>query len=155
MATTPAYDSSGNPIPTTKSTPWLKWIGLGCGGALILVVLLIVALVFVVRQATAGPEVAVKEFLEAAAGGDYAKAHDYFSAPLKQAQPLEVFTNGVKNNPVLFQVEDTTFSSRSVDMSGAELSGTLTLKAGTQVPASFKLVKENGDWKLISYSIGS
>ena len=26
---------------------------------------------------------------------------------------------------------------------------------GTEVPASFKLVKENGEWKLISYQIGS
>jgi hypothetical protein len=151
---TPAYDANGNPIPA-KGTPWLKWVGIGCGGALVLAILFVVGLVFLIKQVTAGPEEAVKGFLEAAAAGDYAKAHDYFSAPLKDSQPIDVFTNAVKTNPSLFQVEDTTFSSRSIDGNGAELAGTVKLKAGTTVPASFRLVKENDRWKLIRYSIGS
>jgi len=52
-------------------------------------------------------------------------------------------------------VKDTTFSQRSIDTSGAQLSGSVTLTSGTQVPASFKLVRENGAWKLIGYNIGS
>jgi hypothetical protein len=35
------------------------------------------------------------------------------------------------------------------------LSGTVTLEAGTTVPASFQLVKEGDQWKLIAYQLGS
>ena len=111
-------------------------------------------MVFVVKRATAGPEEVVHQFLTAAAAGDYAAAHEFFSAPLKEAQPLEKFTAIVTATPSLFQIKDTTFSDRSVDLSGAKLSGTVTLAAGTQVPASFQLVKENGAWKLLGYRIG-
>ena len=52
----------------------------------------------------------------------------------------------------LFQVQDTTFNSRSVDLSGAKLSGSVTLTGGTELPASFELVKESGQWRLTSAS---
>ncbi|MGQ0735835.1 MAG: hypothetical protein ACT4QD_19550, partial [Acidobacteriota bacterium] len=55
----------------------------------------------------------------------------------------------------LFDVTDVSFTNRSVDTSGAELAGTVTLRVGTEMPASFKLVRENDVWKLISYNIGS
>ena len=58
-------------------------------------------------------------------------------------------------NSLLFQITDTTLTSRSVDLSGAEFSGTVTLESGTEVPASFSLVKENDEWKLIAYNIGT
>lgn len=141
--------------PAQPGKPWLKWVGLGCGGLLVLVAAFVFLMFFVVKKATSGPEEVVKGFLSAAGSGDYAKAYDTFSEPLKQAQTLEAFTQMVESNPMLFQVADTTFNNRSVDLSGAELSGTVKLRAGTKMPASFKLVKENDRWKLIAYHIGS
>lgn len=139
--------------PTKTSTG--KKIAIGCAGAAIVVALLAVILTVVVKKATAGPEAVVKEFLAAAAAGDYAKAHSYFSAPLKQVQPLAEFQAAASARSSFFQVKDTTFSERSVNTGGASLSGSVTLTSGTQVPASFKLVRENGGWKLIGYNIGS
>jgi hypothetical protein len=137
------------------SRAWMKWTALGCGGFLLLVGLVVALLVIGVRSATAGPEAVVKAFLAAAARGDYAAAHAHFSAPLKEVQSLEAFTAGAEANPSLFDVVDTTFNERSVDMSSATLAGTVTLRAGTELPASFKLVEENDSWKLIAYQIGS
>ena len=131
-------------------------IGIGCGVVVLGFVLLIGGLLAFVWMATAGPEEAVRNFLAAAAAGDYAKAHDYFAMPLKEKQPLEAFTNSVKQTPSLFDIADTTFSDRSIDMTtGAKLSGSVTLRSGTSVPASFQLVKENEEWKLIAYHLGS
>jgi hypothetical protein len=144
----------GPPVTPTKTSTGKK-IALGCVGAAIVVALLAVILTVVVKKATAGPEAVVKEFLAAAAAGDYAKAHSYFSAPLKQVQPLAQFQAAASARSSFFQVKDTTFSERSVNTSGASLSGSVTLTSGTQVPASFKLVRENGAWKLIGYNIGS
>lgn len=42
-----------------------------------------------------------------------------------------------------------------MDIAGAELEEILTLRGGTEVPCSFKLVRENDTWKLIAYNIGS
>jgi hypothetical protein len=138
------------------SRRWLKWVGLGCGGVIVLVAVFVAVILFVVQRATAGPEEAVRTFLSAAAGGDYARAHDAFSAPLKDQQPLEAFTAAVKANPSLFNVKDLSFTDRSIDLTeGAKLGGSATLASGTQVPVSFHLVREKDSWKLISYHLGS
>ena len=143
------------PPAAPKKTSTGKKIAIGCAGAAIVVALLAVILAVVVKKATAGPEAVVKEFLAAAAAGDYPRAHSYFSVPLKQVQPLAEFQAAATARSSFFQVKDTTFSQRSIDTSGAQLSGSVTLTSGTQVPASFKLVRENGAWKLIGYNIGS
>lgn len=138
-----------------RPTPVLKYVGLGCGALILLGVLFAAGLYGVVRMATSGVEEVVQDFLAAAARGDYEAAHSHFSAPLKQAQPLEAFRAMAEANPGLFDVVDTTFNSRSVDLqTGAELSGSVTLRSGTKMPARFRLVQENEAWKLIAYNIG-
>lgn len=135
--------------------PWLKYVAIGCGGLIVLAVALVAAIFFAVGRLTAEPERVVGEFLTATAAGDYAKAHQYFSVPLKEAQPLDAFTASVRARPSLFAVEDTSFSNRSIDLSGAKLEGTATLRSGTKVPVSFSLVQDNGAWRLIAYHVGS
>jgi hypothetical protein len=108
-----------------------------------------------VMAATEAPETAVQQFLAAAGDGDAETAHSYFSAALKEVQPLEDFQMVLEQNPGLFVVVDTTFNERSRDMTKASFSGTVTLANGSELPASFVLVEEDGAWKLISYNIGS
>lgn len=132
-----------------------KKIAIGCGAVILAFGLFIGGLLGFVWWATSGPEEVVQNFIAATAAGDYAKAHDYFAAPLKEKQPLEEFRRGVEGTPSLFAITDTSFTDRSIDTSVAKLSGTVTLKAGTVVPASFELVREGDDWKLISYHLGS
>lgn len=134
---------------------WIKWLVLGCGTLLILAIAAGALFWMFLTKMTEGPEKAVKEFLAAAAAADYAAAHSYFSAPLKEEQPLEEFTSSARENAQYFDITHTSFSSRSIDTAGAELSGTVTLKDGSKLPATFKLVKENEQWKLLAYHIGS
>jgi hypothetical protein len=138
-----------------NSKPWLKWVGIGCFGAVILVAAFVAVVLFSVKTLTAGPEQVVHLFLTRAAAGDYVGAHALLSVPLQEQQPLERFSAAVQATPSLFSVVDTTFSDRSVDTNGTKLSGTLTLKAGTRVPASFTLVKEKESWRILAYHIGA
>jgi hypothetical protein len=157
MSSTPPqypYSPQANVTATPKKS-WFRWVAIGCGSIIVLVAVVGVLMFVVIKKATAGPEVVVKSFLAEAGSGNYAAAYAYFSAPLQQVQSLEAFTESVKANPVLFQVVDTTFNDRSVDLNSAQLAGVLNLKTGTKMPASFKLVKENDAWKLIGYHIGS
>ena len=132
-----------------------KKIAIGCGVLVLAVCLFIGGLIGFVWWMTSGPEQVVQSFIAAAAAGDYAKAHDHFAAPLKDQQPLEEFRRAIEQTPSLFAITDTSFSDRSIDGSGAKLSGTVTLQAGTKVPASFELVQEGDAWKLIAYHLGS
>lgn len=135
---------------------WLKYGAIGCGGVIVIAVALVAVIFFTVGRMTAEPERVAREFLAAAAAGDYARAHGHFSVPLKEAQPLEAFSASVKARPSLFDVADTSFTSRSIDEASiAKLEGTATLKAGTTVPVSFSLTRENDAWKLLGYRIGS
>jgi len=133
----------------------VKWVVLGCGGAIVLLAVFIAVLFLVVMKATAKPEGVVKDFLECASSDRIEEAYNYFSVPLKDAQSFETFEAMVKKNPSIFRVVDTTFSQRKVDMNEASFSGTITIEAGTKIPVSFRLVKENDTWKLISYHISS
>jgi hypothetical protein len=142
------------PAQAPAKRSWLKWVAIGCGLLIVVGICIGVGTCFVVKKATAAPEAAVHEFLAAAGAGDYERAYGYFSAPLKEKQSLESFQQAAQAQATMFKVKDTTFNSRSVDLNGAQLSGTLTLEAGTEVPASFKLVQENGQWRLISYQLG-
>ena len=150
------HEFSDSPdAPTNKARPWLRWVLIGCGSLIALFVVLIVVVFLVVKQATAAPEEVVQTFLSEIAEGNLEAAHDCFSAPLKEVQPFDQFAAGVEANRHLFDITDTSFNNRSVDMGGAEFEGTVTLESGTKVPCSFKLVRENDTWKLISYNIGS
>lgn len=134
---------------------WIKWLFLGCGTLVFLVIAAGALFWMFLMKTTEGPEKVVKEFLAAAVAGDYAAAHAHFSGPLKEEQPLEEFTTSARENAQYFDITHTSFSSRSIDTAGAELSGTVTLKNGSKLPATFKLVKENEQWKLLAYHIGS
>ncbi|MGH9363509.1 MAG: hypothetical protein ACRD2T_16485 [Thermoanaerobaculia bacterium] len=154
----PSFEPPVAPPPPAPAPPkrgWLKWVGLGCGCLVLAVVGFFLLTYFGVRAATAGPEQIVHRFLEAAEEGDYEEAHGYFAAPLKQAQPLDRFSAEAQANSSFFQITDTTFNQRSIDTAGAKFSGTVTLESGTEMPASFELVRENDEWKLISYHIGA
>lgn len=146
---------TGAPAPAAKKAGWLKWVALGCGLAVLLVVAFAGVLFFVVKKATAGPEEVVQKFLSDAGAGNYEAAYDAFSAPLKETQSLADFAAAAAANPHLFRVKDTSFTNRSIDTSGAEFSGTLTLDSGTEMPATFQLVRENDQWKFIAYHIGT
>lgn len=147
------YGQGSAPPPPAKKN-WLLWVGAGCG-CLLLGAAVIAGVIFMgVKAGTAGAEAVVKDFLEAAGEERYAEAYDHFSAPLKETQSYEDFVQSATENPHFFKVKDTTFNQRSVDTTSAKLAGSVTLESGTELPSEFRLVQENGAWKLIAYHIG-
>ena len=160
MSVPPASDPNFAPPPPPPrqpgaEKPWLKWVAIGCVALILIFGIIIAGIWFTVSKATEGPETVVREFLAAAAAEDFETAHGYFSAPLQEVQSQAQLEEMVRANPSLFAISDVSFNNRSVDMNGAELSGNVTLETGTVMPAQFRLVKENDDWKLIAWNIGS
>lgn len=135
--------------------PWVKYLALGCGGLLVLAVAVVAVIFVTVSRLTAAPEQVAREFLAATTRGDFAAAHAYFAAPLKEKQPLPALEAVARETPSIFRVTDVSFSNRSIDMQGATLAGTATLAAGTQLPVSFTLVREGDTWRLLAYHLGA
>ena len=111
-------DSPGS--QTKNARPWFRWVLIGCVSLIALFIVLIVVILLVVQQATAAPEEVVQTFLAEISAKNLEAAHDCFSAPLKEVQPFDKFAAGVEANQHLFDITDTSFNNRSVDMAGAE-----------------------------------
>lgn len=135
--------------------PWGKYVAIGCGSLVVLVGMFVAVLFFTVGRLTAGPEAVVRDFVAATSRGDFAAAHAHFSAPLKDQQPLAALETAARQAPSLYKVTDLSFSDRSIDTKGATLAGTATLAAGTEVPVSFTLVREQDTWRLLAYRLGA
>jgi hypothetical protein len=133
MTVDPSTEPAAYPPP--KKSRWWAWLLGGCGCLTLVAVVVGLSIYFGVRAITAGPEQVVQDFLAAAGAGNAVEAHGYFSHPLKAEQPLDEFAQVIETRPHLFQVTDTTFTSRSLDGSRASFSGTVTLETGTRMPA--------------------
>ena len=155
----PPAGGPGDPYPPPQkpNRGWIKWVAIGCGLVLLLIVGFIAliggGIFYGIKKATAEPERVVKSFLAAAASGDYQAAHNHFSTALKQEQPYEQFAESAAANQQLFKTTDTTFGTRNMSGSTCTLAGTLKLEDGSSAPASFTLEREGNEWKLVSYNI--
>lgn len=97
---------------------------------------------------------AISAFLTAAAVGDAATAHGYFCVGLKEALPLEKLSSDVSAHADLFRTRELRLVKGRGD-GGPRYKGTVVLESGPEVPASFDLVREGGEWRLSHFKIGS
>lgn len=97
---------------------------------------------------------AISAFLTAAAAGDAATAHGCFSVGLKEALPLEKLASDVSAHADLFRTRELRLVKGRGD-GGPRYKGTVVLESGPEVPASFDLVREGGEWRLSHFKIGS
>lgn len=139
----------------SQARPWVKYVAMACGGLVVVAGALVAVVFFAVSRLTAAPEQVTREFLQATSRGDFTAAHGYFSAPLKDQQPIALLEAAAAATPSMFDVVEVSFHSRAIDTSKATLAGTARLRAGTEVPASFTLVREQGTWRLLAYHLGA
>jgi hypothetical protein len=123
----------------------------GCGGCLLLVVLLFAAIGGGVFYATRGPVEAVRAQLAEIRGGRLDAAYDhYLSASYRARVSREQFAELIARHPALKSNADSTFTSRHIENDTARVSGSLTGSGGEKEPVAYGLVKEGGGWKIAS-----
>lgn len=96
----------------------------------------------------------IRAFLGAAASGDHRTAHGYCAASLQEALPFEEFAADAASHAGLFRTRELRLTKVRGDR-GPHYRGTLLLESGREVPASFKLLRENGAWRLTAFQMGS
>ena len=122
----------------------------GCGGCVLLVILLFAALGGGVFYATRGPVEAARAQLDDIRAGRLDAAYDRFSASYRARLSREQFAELVAKHPALKNNADSTFTNRSIENDTARVSGSLTGSGGEKEPVAYGLVKEGGGWKIAS-----
>lgn len=100
------------------------------------------------------PANAVNAHFDAAKKGQYKKAYDYFAESLKRDMSYDNFLLHVKHNPDIYESAERDLNEVSISNGIATVKGSITVK-GSKRNVSFKLVYENGGWKITNFDFGS
>jgi hypothetical protein len=142
-ATTPTFATM--PQPKKKMATWKKVV---LGGVVFIILVVSLAL-----YATSGLLVPINAQLEALRAGNLRGAYEQTSSAFQQTTSYEQFAAFVKAYPGLFKNKDTSFSDRSWEGSQGHVKGTLIDDSGGVIPIEYRLVKENGKWKILGINM--
>ena len=114
----------------------------------------IAVVVALVLYFTVGLVEPIDRQLSALRAGDLEAAYAETSIAFQKATSPEDFAAFVAANPMLKEVADHSFSERSFENDLGTVRGTLKSPDGGALPVEYKLVKEQGAWKILSISLG-
>jgi hypothetical protein len=144
------------PPARTGRSPWF-WVALGCGGLLLLLLLVvggIAALGFMAFRASQAPVDEVKAQLADVKAGNLDGAYARLAPAYQVDVSKEEFQAFAGKHLAFSQNADTTFNNRSVSTGVASISGSLRSASGESEDASFKLVKQGDAWKVTAIEVG-
>lgn len=119
-------------------------------GKILLGIVILIGLIFgIAFYATSGVAGAVKDQLSAIRSGDYEKAYSYTSSEFKKATSLDDFKKFIDKVPALKNNEGISINHREFNNDNGSVDGTLTSKDGLNTPIQYRLIKENGEWKIV------
>jgi len=131
---------------------WLRglktWKKVGLG-----FVVFIVAVFMLASWATSGLSDVVDHHFAAVKSGDTVGAYGDLSVAARQQTSMDDFNTMLKGMPALTQVMATSWDSREINNGQGALKGTLELQGGGKLPIEVTLVKENDQWKILSYHV--
>ena len=112
------------------------------------IVIFIVFVIVLALVLTQGIADTAKSQLKAIRNGDVAKAYSYTSKTFQQITSFEDFKKFIETYEPFKNNDDVSFSSRETKNDIGLLVGELKSKDGKKTAISYKLIKENGDWKI-------
>jgi predicted component of type VI protein secretion system len=147
----PVPQMPAGPAPAKKGRSPLLWIGLGCGGCLLLVVLGIAATAGSCFYATQGAANAAHAWMGHVRAGQSAEVQAGLSESFRSQldeQELAAVTS------VIARSKDATFMGRSIVNDRATMTGFLSGE-GPRQPIVVQLVREGGAWKVDGVTLGT
>jgi hypothetical protein len=103
---------------------------------------------------TGGLADSVDRHFAALKAGNFDAAYAELAVATRNQNTPAEFKAMIGNNPMLTHVVGGSFSSRSYTSGQGELIGELELEGGGRLPITVHLVKENDQWKILSYHVG-
>lgn len=153
MNQVPAPAATPTP-PPAQQPPKKKTarIILGCLGGFLAFAAVIFGLAFVATQPMAK---AAHAQLKAFRAGNLEEAYSYSSTEFKKAISFEEFKAFTDAYPILVGHASARFNNREVTTDWGALSGRLKSKEGSVVPIAYSMVKENKEWKVFKFELGT
>jgi FHA domain-containing protein/uncharacterized protein DUF4864 len=139
--------STGAPPPAKKARGPLFWVGGGCCGCLVLVLVFLGVIGGGAYFLTSAAVETVRAQIADVKKGDMAAAYGRMSEEYRAQHSMEEFVAFVDRHPSLKQNTDSTFMNRNVQNDTAHISGSLTGGAVTE-SVTYTLVKERGGWRI-------
>ena len=140
--------ASGAMPPAKKGrSPWV-WVGGGCCGCLVLILVFLGVIGGGAYYMTAGAVEAVRAQLADVKKGDMDAAYLRMSDEYRRQYTKEDFVALVESHPAMKDNTDSTFMSRNVQNNTATIAGSLAGAAGVKEDVTYRLVKESGGWKI-------
>ena len=140
MADTKQYEGSRKSGMSTG-----KWIGL------IIAVLVVIGLLYYTFQpfqaGDAGEDL-IQAQLRSIRNGNLQEAYSYSSWRLQQRNSFEEFKNFIERNPLLKQATGFVVQSSRTDGGVITLEGVVETEENAVLPMRYKVVTENGFWKI-------
>lgn len=134
-----------------KKSSFGKIIAVAAVVIVILVVLIAIGVMSLFRE-VAGPQNAARDFVETAAAGDVAGAYASTSVAFQSVTTEEDLALFLEAFPVLAEAEDVSFHQFSIENDTAVVTGTIS-GAGETSPITFTLAHEEGEWRIVNFSL--
>jgi hypothetical protein len=128
---------------------WLKitlLVTAGVAAAIAVIVYVVISMTNVLIEPVARQLAALK-------AGDMDSAYAETSEAFRQATTKEAFGKFVDEYPILRDAADHSFPTRNINNNEGYLRGSLTSSTGGVTPIEYRLVKENGFWKVIYINV--
>ena len=112
-----------------------------------------VSIVIVLAYAlTLAPVRVAKSQLKLISSGNFQKAYGLTSEDFQKNTSFSSFENFI-NKSSLKKAKKISFTSRQIKNNVAYLEGKLVFTDGTTVPIMYKLIREEGEWRILSIKI--
>jgi hypothetical protein len=133
----------------------LVWIGSGCCGCLVIIAMIVGAVMALPHVLARPAASAVEQQMLALRQGDLATAYGQLSEELRSRMDFGDFESFVNDVPVLRQNTEVRITRKMAAWSGgsASVEAEVTAVSGMQRSVEFRLVKEQGVWKISEINV--
>lgn len=146
-------DKQGRRVELTKRPSTVRTALLLIGVIVAWFLLFVGAVVAIVFYITSGLIYSIDHQLQALQAGDIKKAYSYTSKDFQKVTSLSTFEKFVAQYPSLKNNESAFFNERAFENNLGTVKGTLTAKDGAKTPIEYKLIWEDGTWKILGIRV--
>lgn len=146
-------DKQGNTVVLMQNpSPFMKGIIGFCAvfSQILVCIGLFIAIIF---YSTSGLIKPIQNQLNAIGHDDMQMAYTYTSTAFQQAVPFERFKIIINQYPALKNNVRFSWNKREFQNEKGFVSGILKSKDGVVLPIEYRLIKENGQWKILSFTL--
>ncbi|MCW8408836.1 DUF4864 domain-containing protein [Legionella sp. PATHC035] len=155
LVTNKFEDKNGNLIQLTQNPSPFKKVMLVIGAVFAWLLLYVGTVFIIIFLLISGLTYPINQQLSALKSGDLEKAYSYTSKDFQKATSFADFKKFINHYPSLKNNASAFFNERMIENNMGIVKGTLTAKDGAKTPIEYRLIWEDGAWKILNIKLSS